>query len=170
CSDAENVFDGFELQHKRKQVVEVSGSTAMKVRHFFSSSSPLAFRFRMAHQIKEIRDRLDKVAADGIRFGLATISIDLGLVVQRREMTHSHVDASDVIGRENDREEIIKLLMQPHPHGDGDKSLCVIPIVGIGGLGKTTLAKLVFNDKRMDDLFRLKMWIFDSGSYSPRKP
>ncbi|MCI14120.1 disease resistance protein, partial [Trifolium medium] len=30
CSDAENVFDGFELQHKRKQVVEASGSTAMK--------------------------------------------------------------------------------------------------------------------------------------------
>ncbi|CAJ2671460.1 unnamed protein product [Trifolium pratense] len=167
CSDAENVFDGFELQHKRKQVVEASGSTVMKVSHLFSSSSPLAFRFRMAQQIKEIRDRLDKVAADGTRFGLATISIDLGLVVHRREMTHSHVDASDVIGRENDREEIIKLLMQPHPQGDGDgdKSLCVIPIVGIGGLGKTTLAKLVFNDKRVDDLFQLKMWVCVSDEF-----
>ncbi|MCI61460.1 disease resistance protein, partial [Trifolium medium] len=59
-------------------------------------------------------------------------------------MSHFHVDALDVIGRENDREKIIKLLMEPHPQGDGsgDKSLCVIPIVGIGGLGKTTLAKL----------------------------
>ncbi|KAK2416873.1 putative disease resistance protein RGA3 [Trifolium repens] len=161
CSDAENVLDGFDLQEKRKQVLEASGSTRTKVCHLFSSSNPLAFRFRMARQIKEIRDRLNKVAADGTMFGLATINVDPGLVVQRREMTYPHVDASSVIGRESDREEIIKLLIKPHPQGDGDgdKRLCVIPIVGIGGLGKTTLAKLVFNDKRMDKLFQLKMWV-----------
>ncbi|MCI66997.1 disease resistance protein, partial [Trifolium medium] len=67
-------------------------------------------------------------------------------------MTYPDVDVSSVIGRENESDEIINLLMQSHPHGDGDgdKSMCVIPIVGIGGLGKTTLAKSVFNDKRMD--------------------
>ncbi|KEH23638.1 putative disease resistance protein RGA3 [Medicago truncatula] len=171
CSDAEYVLDGFEFQDKRKQVVEASCSTRMKVRQFFSSSSPLAFRFKMACRIKEIRDRLNKVAADGTRFGLAAISVDLGLAVQKREMTHSHVDASDVIGRENERNDIIKLLMQPHPQGDadGDKSLCVIPIVGIGGLGKTTLAKLVFNDKRVDDLFQLKMWVCISDDFDIRQ-
>ncbi|MCI04567.1 disease resistance protein, partial [Trifolium medium] len=150
CYDAEDILDGFELQDKKKQVVEASGSTRMKVRHYFSSSNPLAFRFKMAYQIKEIRDRLNKVAADGTGFGLVRMDAEPRLVVQRRELTHSHVDASSVIGRENDKEEIIKLLMESNPRGDGDKSLCVIPIVGIGGLGKTTLAKLVFNDKRLD--------------------
>lgn len=29
CSDAEDVFDGFELQHKRKKFVDASGSTSM---------------------------------------------------------------------------------------------------------------------------------------------
>ncbi|CAJ2671808.1 unnamed protein product [Trifolium pratense] len=165
CSDAEDVLDGFELQDKRKQVVEASGSTSMKVRHFFSSSNPLAFRFKMAQQIKDIRERLDKVASNGTKFGLTTINVSPGLVVQRREMTYPDVDASSIIGRESDREEIIKLLMQPHPQGDGvgDKSMCVIPIVGIGGLGKTTLAKLVFNDKRVD--FHLKMWVCVSNAF-----
>ncbi|CAL5193432.1 unnamed protein product [Lathyrus oleraceus] len=165
CYDAEDVFDGFEFQHKRKQVVQASNKTRTKVRHSFSSSNPIVLRPMMAHRIKEIRKRLDKVATDGNKFGLARIDVGPEPVFQRRELTHSHVDASSVIGRENDREEIIKLLMQPHPHGDGDKSLCIIPIVGIGGLGKTTLAKLVFNDKRMDELFQLKMWACISDDF-----
>ncbi|KAJ1376881.1 Virus X resistance protein-like, coiled-coil domain [Sesbania bispinosa] len=171
-SYAEDVLDEFEFHYKRKQVVKASRSTKMKVGHFFSSHNPLVFRFRMAHQIKDVRDRLDKVVADGNRFGLERrIDVDPRLVLQKREMTYSHIDASDVIGRENDREEIVKLLMQPHPHGDGDgdTSLCVVPIVGIGGLGKTTLAKLVFNDKRMDELFQLKMWVCVSDDFDIRQ-
>ncbi|GAU30089.1 hypothetical protein TSUD_392450 [Trifolium subterraneum] len=71
----------------------------------------------------------------------------------------------------SDREEIIKLLMQPHPQGDSDadKSMCVIPIVGIGGLGKTTLAKLVFDDRRMDQVFQLKMWVCVSNDFDIRQ-
>ncbi|KAG5083392.1 hypothetical protein JHK84_053430 [Glycine max] len=170
CFDAEDVLDGFECHNLRKQVVKASGSTGMKVGHFFSSSNSLVFRLRMARQIKHVRCRLDKIAADGNKFGLERISVDHRLV-QRREMTYSHIDASGVMGRDNDREEIIKLLMQPHPHGDGDgdKSVCVIPIVGIGGLGKTTLARLVFNDKRMDELFQLKMWVCVSDDFDIRQ-
>ncbi|KAI5427131.1 hypothetical protein KIW84_032522 [Lathyrus oleraceus] len=164
CYDAEDVLDGFEFQHKRKQAVQTSNNTRTKVGHFFSSSNPIVVRPMTAHQIKEIRERLDKVAADGIKFGLTNIDVGPELVLQRSELTHSHVNASDVIGRKNDKEDIIKLLMQPHSHGDGDQSLCVIPIVGIGGLGKTTLAKLVYNDKRMDELFQLKMWVSISNN------
>ncbi|CAJ1911965.1 unnamed protein product [Sphenostylis stenocarpa] len=170
CLDAEDVLDGFECQSLRKQVVIASGSNRVKVGHFFSSSNSLVFRLRMARQIKYIRHRLDKIATDGNKFCLERIDLDHRLV-KRREMTYSHVDASGVFGREQDKEEIIKLLMQPHPHGDGygDKSVCVIPIVGIGGLGKTTLAKLVFNDRRMDELFQIKMWVCISDDFDIRQ-
>ncbi|XP_029127057.1 putative disease resistance protein RGA4 [Cajanus cajan] len=168
CLDAEDILDGFQCQNLRKQVVKASGTTRMKVGHFFSSSNSLLLRFKMARQIKYIRHRLDKIAADGNKFGLQRIHADHRLV-QRREMTYSYVDASGVIGREKDKEAILKLLMQPHPLGDGDKSLCVIPLVGIGGLGKTTLAKLVFNDKRMDELFKLKIWVCVSDDFDIRQ-
>uniref|UniRef100_A0A0R0KES2 Rx N-terminal domain-containing protein n=1 Tax=Glycine max TaxID=3847 RepID=A0A0R0KES2_SOYBN len=156
--DAQDVLDEFECQTLRKQVLKAHGTIKDEVSHFFSSSNPLVFRSKMAQQIKDVSKRLDKVAADRHKFGLRIIDVDTR-VVHRRDtslMTHSRVSDSDVIGREHDKEKIIELLMQQNPNDD-DKSLSVIAIVGIGGLGKTTLAK--FNDKRIDECFSLKMWM-----------
>ncbi|XP_045816633.1 disease resistance protein RGA2-like [Trifolium pratense] len=152
-SDAEDVIDDFECEALRMQVVNTSGSIRRKVRHYFSSSNPLAYRLKMAHQIKDINARLTKVAADRHNFGLQNNYSDTR-IVQKRELTHSHIIESDVIGREHDKQIIIDLLLQD---GD-DKSLSVIPIVGMGGMGKTTLAKLVFNDERLGEAFQKKMW------------
>ncbi|RDY03727.1 putative disease resistance protein RGA1, partial [Mucuna pruriens] len=163
-SDAEDVLDVFECRTLRKQVVKTHGTTKDKVSHFFSSSNPVVFRYRMAQQIKDISNRLDKVAADRHKFGLQIINVDTR-AVHRREMTHSRVRDSDVVGREDDKEKIIKLLMQQNPNDDDDISLSVIPIVGIGGLGKTTLAKFVFNDKRIHECFPLKMWVCVSDDF-----
>ncbi|XP_061360639.1 putative disease resistance protein RGA1 [Gastrolobium bilobum] len=160
-SDAEDIIDDFECETLRKHVVNTYGSYTRKVRRFFSTSNPLVYRFRMAHHIKDIKKRLDKVAADRDKFGLQIKDIDTR-VVHRREMTHSHVVASDVIGREHDKEKIIELLLQD---GTEARSLSIIPIVGIGGLGKTTLAKLVFNDKIVDESFPLKMWVCVSDDF-----
>nr|AGT75402.1 CC-NBS-LRR disease resistance protein [Cicer arietinum] len=159
-SDAEDVVDDFECEALRKHVVNSSGSIRRKVRRIFSSSNPLVYRLRMAHQIKNVRDRLDKVAADRLKFGLQINDND-NRVVETRELTHSNVIDSDVIGREPDKQKIIDLLLQ----NDGDKSLSVIPIVGIGGLGKTTLAKCVFNDKSVVESFPLKMWVCVSDDF-----
>ncbi|KAG4915906.1 hypothetical protein JHK85_054335 [Glycine max] len=165
--DAQDVLDEFECQTLRKQVLKDHGTIKDQVSHFFSSSNPLVFRSKMAQQIKDVSKRLDKVATDGQKFGLRIIDVDTR-VVHRRDtsrMTHSGgVSDSDVIGREHDKEKIIELLMQQNPNDD-DKSLSVIPIVGIGGLGKTTVAKFVFNDKRIDGCFPLKMWVCVSDDF-----
>ena len=162
-SDAEDLLDEFECQTLRSKVVKAHGSTKDKVSHFFSSSNALVFRYKMAQQIKDISIRLDKVANNRNKFTLQRIDVDTR-VVHRRDMTHSHVSDSDVIGRKNDKEKVIELLMQQNPNDD-DTSLSVIPIVGIGGLGKTTLAKFVFNDSRIQECFPLKMWVCVSDDF-----
>ncbi|MCH90430.1 disease resistance protein, partial [Trifolium medium] len=143
-SDAEYVFNEVEFQNLRKKVIKYNGGRIItKVDHFFSCCYQLAFCFRMARKIKEINKRLDKIAADRIKFGLQPIVHNGTHLAHRGEMTYSRVINSEVIGREHDKKKIIDLLVQH----DNDKNLSVIPIVGLGGLGKTTLAKFVFNDE-----------------------
>ncbi|WVY98007.1 hypothetical protein V8G54_030158 [Vigna mungo] len=161
--DAEDIVDDFECEALRKHVVNTYGSFSRKVRRFFSKNNPVVYRLRMAHHIQDINTRLARLAADRNMFGLQIIDHDTR-VVHVREMTHSHVNPSDVTGREHDKNKIVNLLVQ-----DGDcQSLSVISIVGMGGLGKTTLAKLVFNDTKIDECFQLKMWVCVSNDFELR--
>ncbi|RVW62521.1 putative disease resistance protein RGA1 [Vitis vinifera] len=137
CYDVEDVLDEFQYQALQRQVVS-HGSLKTKVLGFFSSSNSLPFSFKMGHRIKEVRERLDGIAADRAQFNLQTCMERAPLVY--RETTHSFVLDRDVFGRGKDKEKVLELLMNS---SDDDESISVIPIVGLGGLGKTTLAKLV---------------------------
>ncbi|ONH95306.1 hypothetical protein PRUPE_7G062600 [Prunus persica] len=159
--DADDLLDEFECEALRREVVETFHGTTGKVRRFFSRSNPIAFRLRVGHQIKEIRERLDELKSNKAIFDSLT-SIDHhgsgGDHHERVNVTHSFVRASKVIGRESEKKQIINLLMeQGDDNQSGNGNVSVIPIVGIGGLGKTTLAKLVYDDERV--CFEKKMWV-----------
>ncbi|KAM3739060.1 hypothetical protein ACB098_09G177400 [Castanea mollissima] len=165
-NDAENVLDEFHCRVLQKEVMKRYGSTSKKVCHFFSTSNPLAVRFELAHKIKDIRKRVDDIAALKDKFNLAERLEDRKIINmhQRRDMTHSFVNPQNVIGRDDDKEEIIDLFM--YPIENAGRNVNVIPIVGIGGLGKTTLAKLVYNDEWVVSHFQLRMWVCVSEDFN----
>ncbi|XP_030966669.1 uncharacterized protein LOC115987288 isoform X3 [Quercus lobata] len=68
--------------------------------------------------------------------------------------TSSIVDESEIFGLNDNKKEIIGVLL----HKTGQR-LSVIRIVGMGGIGKTALAQIVYNDPQVIDHFELRVWI-----------
>ncbi|KAJ9158859.1 hypothetical protein P3X46_024403 [Hevea brasiliensis] len=73
--------------------------------------------------------------------------------VTERPPSTSLVNEAKVYGREEDKKAMLKLLNAE----TNDAEVSVIPIIGMGGLGKTTLAQLVYNDAILE--FDLKAWV-----------
>ena len=65
------------------------------------------------------------------------------------------------MGREENKKEIIKSLVS----FDNEETLSMAAIVGIGGLGKTILAQLVYNDPRIVEYFKPRIWVCVSNHY-----
>ena len=76
------------------------------------------------------------------------------------EKTTPLVNESNVYGRDADKEAIMEHLLTQHTT-DGS-NLRAVPIVGMGGIGKTTLALLIYKDERVQQRFQLKAWVWAS--------
>ncbi|KAF4362748.1 hypothetical protein F8388_022405 [Cannabis sativa] len=131
---------------------------------FFSGSNQLAFRFKMSRRIQGMKKKLASISNDK-SFFLEQGRQETILTARRVRDADFYVRKEDVIGRDKDRLFIIDnfLLESSNP-----ESVSVIAIVGIGGLGKTTLAKSVYNDGQVQKQFKLRIWVCVSDQFDFR--
>ncbi|KAA8518009.1 hypothetical protein F0562_015483 [Nyssa sinensis] len=161
--DVDDLVDEFATDAQRRKV-EIHGSIIREVRYFFTRSNPFKFRYGMGRKIRDVRERLDEVAKDMRDFKFVVRQVDRPIERRVRQETYSF-PSSNVVGRENDKEAIIQLLM----HSTDEENVSIIPIVGLGGLGKTTLAQLVYNDYRVQSQFHERFWVCVSNDFDLRE-
>ncbi|XP_010058597.2 putative disease resistance protein RGA1 [Eucalyptus grandis] len=152
CYDAEDVLDEFE---SRALWWRARSTFKRKVCYLSSWLSNFSFQFKMADKMKELGKRLDRINEEKIKFNLLSDVHEMPIVLQRE--THSFVPTSKVIGRNVEKKKIIELLMGSDDGNVG--KIGVIPIIGMGGSGKTTLAKLVYNDDEVKKHFDCLVWL-----------
>ncbi|OAY83298.1 putative disease resistance protein RGA4 [Ananas comosus] len=80
--------------------------------------------------------------------------------VRNARETSSLLTESEVLGRDEERDLIVKWLIKP-----GDADVSAFTIVGMGGLGKTTLAQLVYRNESVQDYFDPIMWVCVSQDF-----
>ncbi|XP_039128607.1 putative disease resistance protein RGA4 isoform X2 [Dioscorea cayenensis subsp. rotundata] len=166
--DAEDILDEaktHELVIQRK--AQLSGRPRIsKVREFFSRDhNPFLFKLQLGRKLRNINERINDLIEKMDKFKLRVVennSKPLG----NRPQTYSYVHESRVIlDRDEDKEKLVQMLISDY---FGEK-VTVVSIVGMGGLGKTTLAQLVYADERVKNHFEQCMWVCVSDDFDVPK-
>ncbi|KAK3124201.1 hypothetical protein QOZ80_7BG0583260 [Eleusine coracana subsp. coracana] len=99
----------------------------------------------LANKMKKMREKLEKINKERQSFNFVLAA---GANLEQKHYdpreTTSTVDEKKILGRDGEKEKIIDILSANHRiRKDG---AMVLPIYGLGGMGKSTMAQLVYND------------------------
>ncbi|XP_057957439.1 putative disease resistance protein RGA3 [Malania oleifera] len=161
--DAEDVLTEFSYEMLRRQV-QIQNQFMKMVRYFCSFSSPIMFHITMAHKVRNVNISLEKSKNDANTYWLRPmLAIDPISQIRVSRETNSAVDDSK-FGRENDVLTIVNKVTS-----SCSNDISVIPILGMGGIGKTTLAQLIYNDERVKKHFDVRIWVCVSENFDVKR-
>ncbi|XP_039041570.1 putative disease resistance protein RGA1 [Hibiscus syriacus] len=162
--DADDLHEEFAPE---AMLLENGNTFTKQVSNTIPSLNPVIAYLRKLPELTQIRKRLDVLLEERSCFKLKEKVGDKDKSGQKRE-TGSFVVEPEVIGREEDKEKIIQILLLTTERRAG-RFVSVIPIMGLGGIGKTTLAQTVYNDERVMRNFELRMWVSVNDDFGVRK-
>lgn len=155
--DAEDILAECEIRVQLRETEISKGGWSM---HF--SPSELPFRSRTGNRLEEINKRIGQIKEDMRSFLMPAINGGQISAPEEEQRWSSPVwDENQIVGLEEDAMKIKGWLFQANDYG-----LTTIGIVGMGGLGKTTAAQKVYNDRQVEDHFDRRMWVSVSQTFT----
>ncbi|KAJ6978023.1 disease resistance protein RGA3 [Populus alba x Populus x berolinensis] len=161
CYDMDDVLDewGTAILRWKMEEAEENTRSRQKMRCSFLGSPCFCFnqvvgRRDIALKIKEVCVKVDDIAKERAKYGFDLYKATDEL---QRLTTTSFVDESSVIGRDGEKRNVVSKLLAESSQEARDVD--VISLVGLGGIGKTTLAQLAFNDAEVTAHFEKKIWV-----------
>ncbi|KAK2407587.1 hypothetical protein P8452_69623 [Trifolium repens] len=155
--DAEDLLDDTTAEALR-QKVEAELKLVSLVRNMFFFSD-------MDDRIKKIIVRVDEIANRISRLNL--LVLDQQVADPNRQRLNNTISymrcCTEVVGRDEDKKRVIEMLLDVCSNSNK-----VVPIVGIGGLGKTSLVNWIFDDGVKND-FDLRIWVDVSDDLNSRR-
>ncbi|KAJ0750723.1 putative virus X resistance protein-like, coiled-coil [Helianthus annuus] len=170
----ENVLDDISTEALLQRLHKQRG-IKHRVRAFFSSDhNQVMFRVRVAHKVRVLRRKLDAIASQRSMLGLSHSDVnrvDVGIAVEMpdRETSSLIHDSSVIFGRDEERDMVIGNICNKNIGKHENGEVRVYGIWGMGGLGKTTLAQLVYNHERVSQNFELKSWVYVSQNFQVKE-
>ncbi|KAI3443944.1 hypothetical protein Pfo_000609 [Paulownia fortunei] len=162
--DLDDIVDALATEALRRKLNAQAGTS--NVWNLFSNQinfkfGAIVFDYRIAHRIEEITDRLEDLIKQRSDLPLFEKARKRPFTAGERLPTTSLVNESRVCGRRQEKEEVVQMLLDE----SNNDSMTVIPIVGMGGMGKSTLAQLVYNDYRVKNYFDVSAWACVSDDF-----
>ncbi|PWA52404.1 NB-ARC domains-containing protein [Artemisia annua] len=160
--DIDDFLDGLATDAMHREFIKESQPITNKVRKFIPSCcTSFSLSTRVGSKLDNISTRLQDLMEEKEKLGL--IVKNEGSKDKNRVYQTSLVDAPSIVGRVGDKKELLQKLLADEPN------FSIVPIVGMGGIGKTTLSRLLYNDQLVKDHFELKAWVCVSDDFDSFK-
>ncbi|XP_038976821.1 putative disease resistance protein RGA3 [Phoenix dactylifera] len=162
--DADDIIDLCIVEGSKLLESHQSVSLVCHPFPIFSFFSCMKFRYEIGDKIRDLNKRLKEIAEDGsVLPKLENSNQDVQESGVNPRRTFPIEDSSDIVGTQI--EEATQSLVESLVKEDKQK-LWILGIVGMGGIGKTTLASNIYQDERIKENFPIRVWVCVSNNFS----
>jgi len=151
--DTEDLLDEIDYEFSKTQ---------SQIQYQSSSSQVCSLESKLKEHLDDLESLLNQKDDLGLK-NVGGVGSELGnKVLEKRNESSSLVAEEVIYGRDEDKEMILNWLTSDN---ENCSQLSILAIVGMGGMGKTTLAQHVYNDSTIEANFAIKAWVCISDEF-----